>query len=201
MSVSLTASLTALLLGCGRAEDRTDGHADGHANGRTGTGGRTDGAAGSAAGEATARADRAEDPGARPASAPAVVFRPRGRAEARVAVEVARTPAQTARGLMYREHLPPDAGMLFLFDRPRVQSFWMKNTLIALDMIFVSSDMVVAGVVENAAPLTMQPRSLPGVKSQYVVEVNAGWAREHGVAAGVPVVFLGVEPLAPPGGE
>ncbi|HKE14351.1 MAG TPA: DUF192 domain-containing protein [Kofleriaceae bacterium] len=195
MSVSLTASLTALLLGCGRAEHRTDGHGDG----RSGTGGRTDGADGRAAGEATARADRAEERGDRTV-APAVVFRPRGRAEARVAVEVARTPAQTERGLMYREHLPPDAGMLFLFDRPRVQSFWMKNTLIALDMIFVSSDMVVAGVVENAAPLTMQPRTLPGVKSQYVVEVNAGWAREHGVTAGVPVAFVGVEPLAPTDG-
>lgn len=130
-------------------------------------------------------------------SGPAVVFRPRGRPEARVAVEVARTQRQTQRGLMYREHLPPDAGMLFLFARPRVQSFWMKNTLIALDMIFVSSEMVVVGVVENAEPSTTKSRTVPGVVSQFVVEVNAGWAREHGIAAGVPVEFVGVEPLAP----
>ena len=127
-------------------------------------------------------------------SGPAVVFRPAGRPAARVAVEVARTPRETQRGLMYREHLPPDAGMLFLFARPRVQSFWMKNTLIPLDIIFVSSDMVVVGVVENAEPGTTRSRTLPGVVSQYVVEVNAGWAREHGVAAGVPVEFVGVEP-------
>ena len=130
-------------------------------------------------------------------SGPAVVFRPRGAKEVRVAVEVARTRVQTQRGLMYREHLPPDAGMLFLFARPRVQSFWMKNTLIPLDMIFVSSDMVVVGVVENAEPGTTRSRSVPGVVSQFVVEVNAGWAREHAIAVGVPVEFVGVEPLAP----
>jgi uncharacterized membrane protein (UPF0127 family) len=60
--------------------------------------------------------------------------------------------------------------------------------------------MVVVGVVENAAPQTTRSRSVPGVESQYVVEVNAGWAREHGVAPGVPVEFVGVQPLAPPGG-
>jgi uncharacterized protein len=130
-------------------------------------------------------------------SGPAVVFRPAGRPEARVAVEVARTQRQTQRGLMYREHLPPDAGMLFLFARPKVQSFWMKNTLIPLDIIFVSSEMVVVGVVENAEPSTTKSRTVPGVVSQFVVEVNAGWAREHGIAAGVPVEFVGVEPLAP----
>jgi hypothetical protein len=125
---------------------------------------------------------------------PAVVFRPSGGQEARVAVEVARTPRQIQLGLMYRSHLPPDAGMLFLFDRPRVQSFWMKNTLIPLDMIFVTSDMVVAGVVANAEPRTTTSRTLPGVESQYVVEVNGGWAAANGVEAGVPVEFVGVEP-------
>jgi uncharacterized protein len=148
---------------------------------------------------------RAQEPAASPAveasaeqeeevSAPSVVFKPRGRAEARVAVELARTPHEIQRGLMYRSHLPPDAGMLFLFDRPKVQSFWMKNTLIPLDMIFVTSDMVVAGVVANAEPRTTTSRTLPGVESQYVVEVNGGWAAAHGVEAGVPVQFLGVEP-------
>jgi uncharacterized protein len=127
-------------------------------------------------------------------SAPSVVFKPRGREQARVAVEVARTQHQIQRGLMYRSHLPPDAGMLFLFDQPKVQSFWMKNTLIPLDMIFVTSDMVVAGVVANAEPRTTTSRTLPGVESQYVVEVNGGWAAANGVEAGVPVEFVGVEP-------
>jgi len=131
----------------------------------------------------------------------AVVFRPRGRDQARVSVEVARTRRALERGLMNRTHLPPDAGMLFLFRRPKVQTFWMRDTLIPLDMIFVSSDMVVAGVVENAEPKTLTRRTLPGVVSQYVVEVNASWAREHGVEAGAPVEFIGVAALAPGEGE
>jgi len=131
----------------------------------------------------------------------AAVFRPRGRDEARVSVEVARTRRALERGLMDRTHLPPDAGMLFLFRRPKVQTFWMRNTLIALDMIFISADMVVAGVVENAEPKTLTRRRLPGVVSQYVVEVNAGWARGHAVEAGVPVELVGVAPLAPGEGE
>jgi uncharacterized protein len=147
--------------------------------------------------EPAARVAEAEPEAEADVSGPAVVFRPAGRPEARVAVEVARTQRQTQRGLMYREHLPPDAGMLFLFARPKVQSFWMKNTLIPLDIIFVSSEMVVVGVVENAEPSTTKSRTVPGVASQFVVEVNAGWAREHGIAAGVPVEFVGVEPLAP----
>jgi hypothetical protein len=145
--------------------------------------------------EQPARPDRAKEAGG--AAQPEVVFRPRGKAEARVAVEVVRTPRQTRRGLMYRTHLPPDAGMLFLFGRPEVRTFWMRNTLIPLDMIFVTSDMVVAGVIENAEPKTTTMQALPGVLSQYVVEVNGGWARVHGVEAGVPVEFVRVPPLAP----
>jgi hypothetical protein len=117
---------------------------------------------------------------------PTVVFEAHG--EVRVPVEVARTPRQTSRGLMYREHLPPDHGMLFLFDQEKVQSFWMKNTLIPLDMIFVTSQMVVAGVVENAEPQTEDSRSI-GKPSKFVVEVNGGFARAHGIGEGTPVRF------------
>jgi uncharacterized membrane protein (UPF0127 family) len=129
-----------------------------------------------------------------------VVFRPAGAPAARVEVEVARTGRQIQRGLMHREHLPAGAGMLFLFARQQVQRFWMKDTLIPLDMIFVSSAMVVVGVVENAAPRTMVSRRV-AAPSQFVVEVNAGWARAHRVAAGVPVEFIGVPPLQPGEGE
>jgi len=129
-----------------------------------------------------------------PVTGAAVLFRPRGRPEARVEVEVARTPSAIHLGLMHRTHLAPDGGMLFLFSRPKVQRFWMKNTLIPLDMIFVSADMVVAGVIENAAPRTTTRRTLPGVVSQYVVEVNAGYAAAHGIQAGCPVEFVRVPP-------
>ena len=141
-----------------------------------------------------------EDEAVPAAERPAVVFAPEGKAEVRVVVEVARTARQIQRGLMYREHLPPDAGMLFLFRRPKVQSFWMKNTLIPLDMIFVSPEMKVVGVVENAEPRTLISRSV-GVPSQYVVEVNGGWASAHGVRAGTPVRFENVRPLGPEDGD
>lgn len=113
---------------------------------------------------------------------------PPGREPVIVEVEVASTPEQTARGLMYRRHLAPDAGMLFLFARPRHLTFWMRNTYIPLDMIFITSDMRVLGVVENATPLTDDVREVDGI-SQFVLEVNAGFAREHGIVAGTPVRF------------
>lgn len=139
------------------------------------------------------RPSGAKRPDPAPGGAAVVFLLPDG-GEARVAVEVARTARQIQRGLMYREHLPPDGGMLFMFRRDKVQSFWMKNTLIPLDMIFVSSSMDVVGVVENAEPKTLTSRSVPR-PSQYVVEVNAGWARKHGVAAGARARFENVPPL------
>jgi uncharacterized membrane protein (UPF0127 family) len=125
-----------------------------------------------------------------------VVFRPKGRAEISVAVEIARTPGEIRRGLMHRTSLPPDAGMLFLFPRASALYFWMKDTIVPLDMIFVGADLVVAGVVANAEPGSLAPRGIPGVTSQYVVEVNAGWARVHHVGAGVPVELVGVAPAS-----
>jgi uncharacterized membrane protein (UPF0127 family) len=92
---------------------------------------------------------------------------------------------------MYREHLAPDAGMLFVFRRPKRQRFWMKNTLIPLDMIFVTSDMVVAGVVANTEPRTLDPREVEA-ETQFVVEVNGGWAARYGITRGTRVEFENV---------
>ena len=131
-----------------------------------------------------------------PQDQPAVVFNPTGHPAVRVAVEVARTSRQIQLGLMYRTNLAPDTGMLFLFRTPKVQTFWMKNTLIPLDMIFVGADMKVVGVVANAEPKTLTSRQVDG-PSQYVVEVNGGWAKAHGVGAGTPVSFAHVAPLRP----
>ncbi len=111
-----------------------------------------------------------------------VVDMPSGRSAA-VAVEVVRKPAEVERGLMFREHLAPDAGMLFVFPETAEHTFWMKNTLIPLDMIFADADGVVVGVVHDAAPLTTTGRSV-GAPSRYVLEVNGGWAAAHGVARG-----------------
>ena len=105
-----------------------------------------------------------------------------------VQAEVVATPAAIQQGLMYREHLAPDAGMLFLMGRDNDWSFYMRNTLISLDMIFITREMTVAGVAANAVPRTETLRSV-GKPSLYVLEVNAGWAAKHQVAAGTKVRF------------
>jgi len=109
-----------------------------------------------------------------------------------VQVEVARTDAQRARGLMFRQDLPRDHGMLFLFDETSDHTFWMRNTLIPLDMIFLGDDRVVAGVVANAAPRTETPRTV-GKPSRYIVEVSGGEAAAHAIGPGTRAVFLGVD--------
>jgi uncharacterized protein len=125
----------------------------------------------------------------RAAAAPQVVLTSPGRDPITVTVEVASSAAERQQGLMYRKQLGPDAGMLFLFEQPQQLTFWMHNTLIPLDMIFITADWNVLGVVENATPLTDAPRSVPGL-SQYVLEVNAGFARRHGVSAGTSVRYV-----------
>jgi uncharacterized membrane protein (UPF0127 family) len=107
-------------------------------------------------------------------------------------VELARTEPEREKGLMYRDHLAPDAGMLFLFERPSVQTFWMKNTLIPLDMIFIDPGHAIVGVVANAQPLTLTARSV-GEPSQYVLEIGGGLAARLGIRAGARVGFRGVD--------
>jgi uncharacterized protein len=107
-------------------------------------------------------------------------------------VEVARTNEEHERGLMYREHLDADAGMLFVFARPAQQTFWMKNTLIPLDMIFIGADHRVVGVVEKAEPQTLTARFVKG-ESQYVLEIGGGLSAERGLGAGDVVEFKGVD--------
>lgn len=109
----------------------------------------------------------------------------------RVWVEIADTPEARARGLMYRRELAADGGMLFVFPQEERLEFWMKNTLLPLDMIFIGADLRVVGIVERAQPLSTVPRG-PGVPAQYVLEVNGGFAASHGLQAGDRVEFRGV---------
>jgi uncharacterized membrane protein (UPF0127 family) len=115
----------------------------------------------------------------------------------RFTVELALTPDQRARGLMFRTALPGDAGMLFLFPADRVVHMWMKNTLIPLDMIFIDSNRRIVGIVENAEPETETGRHVQGV-SQYVLEIGGGLSQKWGVAAGSTVEFQGVPANAVP---
>ena len=106
-------------------------------------------------------------------------------------VEIARTEAQRSKGLMYRKTLAPDAGMLFIFEEPAPLTFWMRNTLIPLDMIFIDDHLRVVGIVENAEPLTETGRRVQGL-SRYVLEINGGLSAKLGIQPGTAVAFAGV---------
>lgn len=103
--------------------------------------------------------------------------------QARFSVEIADTEATRARGLMFRESMPRGAGMLFIYDHPQVVAFWMRNTLIPLDMIFMEADGRVAHVHHEAVPLDETP-IWGGNRIQYVLEINGGLARQFGIAPG-----------------
>ncbi len=122
---------------------------------------------------------------------PQVVLMPEGREPVRVDIEIARTPAERQRGLMYRKSLEQNRGMLFIFEKPDHLSFWMRNTYIPLDIIFIESGMRILGIVEKTTPLSEKQCAVPGV-SQYVLEVNAGFSQTHGLTRGVKVEFIGV---------
>jgi len=109
-----------------------------------------------------------------------------------VRVEIARNDQQRARGLMFRRELARDHGMLFIFEETSEHTFWMHDTLIPLDLIFLGDDRGVVGVVANAAPQTDTARAVKE-PSRYVVEVSGGEAAAHGVAAGTRAVFVAVE--------
>jgi uncharacterized membrane protein (UPF0127 family) len=102
---------------------------------------------------------------------------------AAVDAEIVRSPHDTMRGLMYRTSLADDRGMLFDLGDKVDHSFWMRNTCIPLDLLYIDEDGLIVGIVENAPTLNDEPRSV-GCPSLYVLEVNAGWSRRHGVEAG-----------------
>jgi uncharacterized membrane protein (UPF0127 family) len=109
-------------------------------------------------------------------------------------VELARLPREREQGLMYRDRLAADAGMLFIFDRPGPLTFWMKNTLIPLDMIFIGGDRRIVGIVESAEPGTLSSRQVDGL-SKYVLEINGGLSAKLGIQAGTAVDLSGVPDL------
>ena len=101
----------------------------------------------------------------------------------RFTVEVARTPEEQAMGLMYRNLLAPDRGMIFPFDSPRPASFWMRNTLIPLDMIFVRQDGSIANIAANTVPYSEEPVTSDGPVAA-VLEIPGGRAAELGIKPG-----------------
>ncbi|RFU14274.1 DUF192 domain-containing protein [Rhodobacteraceae bacterium W635] len=125
---------------------------------------------------------------------------------ARFRVEVADTPAEQRQGLMHRESLASAAGMLFVYDMPQRVGFWMENTLIPLDMIFMDESGTVAHIHENAVPLdrTTVPQGIlfnaegepvPGIDDiQYVLEINGGMSGLLGITEGSEMRHPSVDP-------
>ena len=99
-------------------------------------------------------------------------------------VELALTHDEMAKGLMFRESLPSDRGMLFVFDDEKPRTFWMKNTLIPLDMIFMDGNMTVVHVAE-AYPCEVDPcETYSSPPAMYVLEVNKGLSKENNIVIG-----------------
>jgi hypothetical protein len=104
------------------------------------------------------------------------------------AVELATSPAQQEQGLMYRRSMAADAGMLFDFGRPQPTTFWMKNTLIPLDMLFVGADGRIVNIHERAVPMSETMIPSQGMV-RAVVELNGGTAARLGIRPGDRVIY------------
>jgi uncharacterized membrane protein (UPF0127 family) len=112
-----------------------------------------------------------------------VFMSPQGAIRSKIDIEIADTPADREIGLMVRTELADTHGMLFLFRLEKFRAFWMKNTAIPLDIIFVSAQMRIVTIHQSTVPFaeTSYASTEP---AQYVVEVNAGFAREHDIQVG-----------------
>ncbi|WP_028913872.1 DUF192 domain-containing protein [Pseudorhodobacter ferrugineus] len=106
--------------------------------------------------------------------------------QVRFSVEVADDPAERAKGLMFREHMATSTGMLFLYERPQHAVFWMKNTLIPLDMIFADATGLVKHVHANAVPHD-ETGIDGGTEILAILEINGGLAKKLGITAGAVI--------------
>jgi uncharacterized protein len=112
-----------------------------------------------------------------------VVLVEAGASQYRFEVEIADDPVERAEGLMYRRSLADNAGMLFLYPKPQPVEFWMKNTPLSLDIVFVREDGTIAHIAESTTPMSEQ--LIPsGEPVRAVLEVKAGTMRQLGVTVG-----------------
>ena len=113
----------------------------------------------------------------------------------RFTVEVADEPEERSRGLMFVEEMGRFEGMLFIYERPQRASFWMRNTLISLDMLFAGADGTVTRIHRDAVPLDETP--IPGGNEvQYVLEINGGMAARLGIEEGAIMQHPAIGPNA-----
>jgi uncharacterized protein len=107
-----------------------------------------------------------------------------------VNVEIADTAKERAQGLMFRENLGESEGMLFVFEGENYHSFWMKNTLIPLEMIFINENLEIVDI-KHAVPCKIDPCAnyRPAEPAGYVLEVNEGFSAENGISIGDRVLM------------
>jgi len=103
-----------------------------------------------------------------------------------ITIEVADTLEARIKGLMERWSLPELHAMLFIFDYPEMQRFWMHNTPLSLDMIFVDENRRILNIAESTTPMSKQTYSSRG-PAKYVVEVKAGFSKRHGIEEGMKI--------------
>ena len=114
---------------------------------------------------------------------------------ARVSVEIADTEVTRQRGLMFRTSLAPNEGMIFIFDERGFYPFWMKNTLIPLDMLWLERNGEVVSIAHSVPPCRIDPCPTypPTAEAIYVVEVMSGFANAHGVEVSDVLTLSGIE--------
>ena len=107
-------------------------------------------------------------------------------------VEIAQTAAEREKGLMFREELNNEKGMLFIFPQSEKYGFWMKNTLIPLDIIWIDENKTIVDIKENAMPCKVKKCEVyyPDKEALYVLEINAGLAKEKNLSVGDKVDFV-----------
>ena len=115
---------------------------------------------------------------------------PDGSRSADFKFEVAKSEAERRKGLMYRKELAANRGMIFVYPEDKVNSMWMRNTYISLDMLFLSVDNKVVGVIENVPMLNEEVRKVEQ-PSRYVVELAAGAAKANKIQVGSIAKYVG----------
>jgi uncharacterized membrane protein (UPF0127 family) len=107
-------------------------------------------------------------------------------ADSSLFAEIADTPQTSANGLMYRDSLPEDHGMLFVFERPETASFWMRNTKIPLSIAYIDSAGKILEI-ESLKPLDETPVASASGQVAFALEVNEGWFKRNGVSPGATI--------------
>lgn len=108
-----------------------------------------------------------------------------------ISVELSETPTELQTGLMYRDELAWDHGMLFIFNSENKHGFWMKNMNFPIDMIWIDSNHAIVDITRGAIPCTIDPCEVytPSLPTKYVLEVPVGFAKENGVQVGQKISF------------